>query len=99
MLGKPFIGGPNSASTATYRIISSFETEEEANNFVSYMKTRFFRFLVLMIKNTQDAPTRVYSFVPMQDFSEPWDDVKLYKKYGLTADEIAFIESMVRPME
>ncbi len=99
VLGKPFIGGPNSASTATYRIISSFETEEEANNFVSYMKTRFFRFLVLMIKNTQDAPTRVYSFVPMQDFSEPWDDAKLYKKYGLTADEIAFIESMVRPME
>ena len=99
VLGKPFIGPPNSASTATYRIISSFESEEEANNFISYMKTRFFRFLVLLIKNTQDAPTRVYSFVPMQDFSEPWDDAKLYKKYGLTADEIAFIESMVRPME
>jgi site-specific DNA-methyltransferase (adenine-specific) len=40
-----------------------------------------------------------FVFVPMQDFSEPWTDEKLYKKYGLTQDEIAFIESMIRPME
>ena len=53
----------------------------------------------MQIKNTQDAPQRVYSFVPIQDFSESWTDEKLYKKYGLTEDEIAFIESMVRPME
>ena len=41
---------------------------------------------------------KVYSFVPMQDFNEPWTDEKLYKKYGLTNDEIAFIDSMIRPM-
>jgi site-specific DNA-methyltransferase (adenine-specific) len=63
------------------------------------MNTRFFRFLVLLIKNTPRATKKVYSFVPMQDFSESWTDEKLYKKYGLTKDEIAFIESMVRPME
>jgi site-specific DNA-methyltransferase (adenine-specific) len=55
--------------------------------------------MVLLKKNTQDAMRGVYSFVPMQDFSYPWTDEKLYKKYRLTKDEIAFIESMVRPME
>jgi len=54
--------------------------------------------MVLMKKNTQDATRKVYSFVPMQDFSEPWTDEKLYKKYKLTKEEIEFIESMIRPM-
>ena len=67
--------------------------------FRTSIATRFFRFLVLLIKNTQHAPKRAYSFVPMQDFSEPWTDEKLYAKYGITDDEIAFIESMIRPME
>lgn len=99
VLGKPFIGAPNTASTATYRILQTFNTEEQAQNFISYVKTRFFRFLVLLLKNTQDAPRRVYQFVPMQDFNESWTDEKLYKKYGLTQEEIDFIESMIRPME
>ena len=55
--------------------------------------------MVLLKKNTQDAPSRVYSFVPVQDFDEPWTDEKLYAKYGLTEEEIEFIESMIRPME
>jgi site-specific DNA-methyltransferase (adenine-specific) len=74
-------------------------SEKEALNVVSYIKTRFFRFLVLLVKNTQDAPAKVYQFVPLQDFSYPWTDEMLYKKYGLDKDEIAFIESMIRPME
>ena len=49
--------------------------------------------------NSQHAPASVYSFVPMQDFSKPWTDAELYKKYKLTKDEIAFIESMIKPME
>ena len=63
------------------------------------MTTKFFRFLVLLKKNTQHATKSAYSFVPTQDYSEPWTDEKLYAKYGLTADEIAFIESMIRPMD
>jgi len=66
---------------------------------LSYIQTRFFRFLVLLVKNTQDAPKKVYQFVPMQNFDESWTDEKLYKKYGITDEEIAFIESMVRLME
>lgn len=63
------------------------------------MKTRIFRYLVSAKKKTQDASRDVYQFVPLQDFSHPWTDEMLYKKYNLTAEEIAFIESMIRPME
>lgn len=55
--------------------------------------------MVLLKKNTQDASKQVYSFVPMQDFSKAWTDEELYAKYGLTEEEIEFIESMIRPME
>jgi len=97
--GKPFLGKPGSCCSETYLIIGPYASESEAKNIMSYMRTRFFRFLVLLKKNTQHAPREVYSLVPIQDFSEPWTDEKLYKKYGLTPDEIAFIESMVRPMD
>ena len=49
-------------------------------------------------KYTQDATSKVYQFVPIQDFSKPWTDEELYKKYNLTQKEIDFIESMIRPM-
>jgi site-specific DNA-methyltransferase (adenine-specific) len=55
--------------------------------------------MVSLIKNTQNTMQKSYQFVPMQDFSEIWTDEKLYKKYGLDEKEIAFIESMIRPME
>ena len=99
VLGKPFISEPNSCSTATYMVMQLFNTEQEAKNLISYVKTKFFRFLVLLKKHTQHAARGVYQFVPMQDFNEEWTDEKLYKKYGLTQEEIDFIESMIRPME
>jgi site-specific DNA-methyltransferase (adenine-specific) len=55
--------------------------------------------MVSLKKITQEARRGVYEFAPIQDFTEPWTDEKLYKKYGLTEDEIAFIESMIRPMD
>ena len=63
------------------------------------MRTKLFRFLVLKKKNTQNVARNVYSFVPLQDFSKPWTDAELYAKYGLTDEEIQFIESMIKPME
>ncbi len=99
ILGKPFVVEPRSACTETYIVAGSYDNKEECRNLCSYISTKLFRFLVLLIKPTQDATAKVYSFVPIQDFSEPWTDEKLYKKYGLTEDEIAFIESLVRPME
>lgn len=99
ILGVPIISEPNSVSTETYIILRTFNNKNEANNFISYVSTKFFRFLVALIKNTQNAAKGVYQFVPIQDFSEPWTDEKLYAKYGITSDEIAFIDSMIRPMD
>jgi len=98
ILGKPFAVQPQSACTETYIVAGSYDNENQANNLTSYIKTKFFRFMVLLHKSTQDASSKVYRYVPIQDFREPWTDEKLYKKYGLTPEEIAFIESMIRPM-
>lgn len=99
ILNKPIIGGINTCCTETYLMIGPFDSLTIAQNVVSYIKSKFFRFLVLQIKNTQDATSRVYKLVPMQDFSEPWPDEKLYIKYALSEEEISFIESMIKPME
>ncbi|MCB1088688.1 MAG: Eco57I restriction-modification methylase domain-containing protein, partial [Verrucomicrobiae bacterium] len=99
ILGKPFVARPNSACTETYLVAGVFDNPEQAENLITYLATKFLRFLVLLNKPTQHATSKVYKFVPIQDFNEPWTDEKLYKKYGITDDEIAFIESMIRPME
>lgn len=99
ILNKPFIGFPCEGCTETYLQIGPFNTKAEAENAKSYIQTKFFRFLVSLRKISQDATSKVYEFVPLQDFSHPWTDEMLYKKYGLTDEEIAFIESMIRPME
>lgn len=98
ILGKPEYGGPNSVCSQTY-LYAKFENETEAYNFMTYLKTRFFRVLVLAIKVTQDAMSGVYRFVPLQDFTRPWTDADLYAKYGLTQEEIEYIESLIKPME
>ena len=99
VIGKPFIGEVNSCCSETYLMIGPLDTTNECENVMSYIRTKFFRFLVLLRKNTQHATSKVYQFVPLQDFSHTWTDEMLYKKYSLTEDEIAFIESMIRPME
>ena len=80
-------------------MIGETKNKNIAENIISYIKTKFFRFLILLKKNTQNAAKNVYSFVPMQDFSKPLTDEFLYAKYNLSAEEIQFIESMIRPME
>lgn len=98
ILGKPFVGAPGTVCTETYCIIGPFENKETCENVISYIATRFFRFLVMLKKPTQHAPSKVYSFVPIQDFSKSWTDEELYAKYGITEEEISFIDSMIRPM-
>ena len=94
-----FYVGPNSVCTETYLSVGPFINEQEASNALTYMQGRFFHFMVSMLKITQNSMKNVYSLVPLQDFSKPWTDEELYSKYGLTEEEIAFIESMIRPME
>lgn len=90
---------PNQICTETYLLLRTFKTEREAINMTNYAKTMFFRFLMSTILLTQNIAKDKFMFVPLQDFSHPWTDEMLYKKYGLTHDEIAFIESMIRPMD
>ena len=90
---------PNTICTSTYIIVKEFDTLEQAQNLVKYLKTYFVRFLLAQICISQHISRDTFSFVPIQDFSKPWTDEELYAKYGLTEEEIAFIESMIKPME
>jgi site-specific DNA-methyltransferase (adenine-specific) len=96
---KPFLGRPGEICTETFLSIGCFDNEQTALNVISYMNTKFFHLLMFLKKISHHVVAKVYQFVPMQDFSQSWTDEKLYKKYGLTQDEITFIESMIRPME
>jgi hypothetical protein len=98
VIGETIIAPKNSVCSQTF-IYSAFDNQRTAKNFDSYIKTKFVRILVASIKITQDCLSGVFRFVPLQDFSKPWTDEELYKKYGLTDEEIQFIESMIRPME
>ena len=98
-MSQTFIAEPKSVVTESYIVVFSSRNEEEVKNCFSYLKTRFFRFLCQPTIVSPDVSKRTFVLVPLQDFSHPWTDEMLYKKYGLTEEEIAFIESMIRPME
>ena len=103
VLGTPFVGEPGSVCSQTYIQIAYNPdkhrfTENECENIVSYIKTRFFRYLVSIKKRTQHTSKDVFQFVPIQDWSKPWTDDELYKKYNLSREEICYIESRIKPM-
>ncbi len=98
ILGIPQVAASPSACTGSYMFFY-LDSESEATSLSSYLSTRFFRFLVSLRKITQDAFRSVYTWVPMQTWDRTWTDAELYEKYGLTDDEIAFIESQIKPME
>jgi site-specific DNA-methyltransferase (adenine-specific) len=94
-LSKPIIAGPGTACTETYLVAGRYDSEIDVTRYAKYLRTRFVRFLVSLRKSTQHATRDVYSFVPDLPLDREWTDPKLYERYGLTADEIAFIESQV----
>ena len=108
VLGKPEVAPAHSVCSQSY-LYAAFDTDQEAESFCNYIRTRFLRILVSAMKITQSAPQRVYKFVPLQDFTANSDinwnqsvveiDKQLYAKYNLSPDEIAFIEKMIKPME
>lgn len=99
IISTPFIGEPGSISSWTYMHIGPFDSRAEAESVLSYLSCRLTRFLILLHKPSQDTTRRVYTFVPVQEWTRQWTDADLYEKYSLTADEIAFLEKLVRPME
>lgn len=89
---------PGTICTETYMLLSTFDSKETCSNMLQFLKTRFVRALVAMATSTQHLSKANFRFVPLQDFTRPWTDADLYAKYGLTDEEIQFIESMIKPM-
>lgn len=99
ILSTPFIGGPGTISSETYLCIGPLSSRVEAESVLSYLTCRLTRLLVLLHKPSQDTTRKVYTFVPTQTWDRTWTDAELYAKYGISDDEITFIESIVRPMD
>lgn len=98
IIGKPILAEKNSCCTETYLVCDIFDTKEKAQNFEKYVRTRFFRFLISLKKNTQHLSKDRFSFVPDLDMSQEWTDEKLFKRYGITEKEQEFIKSIVKEM-
>ena len=109
VLSTPIVGEPIIGYTQSFISIGCFETEKEASATLKYVKSKFMRTMLGVLKVTQDNNTDVWKFVPLQDFTSTSDidwsqsisdiDRQLYAKYGLSDEEIAFIEKMIKPME
>ena len=98
IISTPFVAGPETVSSETYLCIGPFETKVEADSALSYLCCRLTRFLIQLHKSSQHVTRKVYTFVPTQDWTRTWTDSDLYSRYGLSDDEIAFVEKIVRPM-
>jgi hypothetical protein len=109
VIGEPLLGEPGTGVTQTFITIGSFEAEAEAAACLKYVKTKFARAMLGILKITQHNPAKVWKYVPLQDFKDASDidwsksiseiDQQLYAKYGLDPEEVAFIEAKVKPME
>ena len=109
LIGEPLIGEPLIGFTQTFISIGTFENREEAENCLKYIKSKFARTMLGILKVTQHNPRSTWKYVPLQDFTANSDidwsktiseiDQQLYKKYELNEDEIAFIEEKVQPMD
>ena len=103
VLGHPFLGEADSVCSQTYILIGYIPqkhqfTKEQCENIISYISTRFVRYLISIKKKTQDVTSASFQFVPVQDWSKPWTDSELYKKYNLSQSEIEHIEGRIKPL-
>ncbi len=98
VLGPPILGEPDSVCTQTYLVAGPLKSKVEAQSVQSYLHTRLARFLISLRKPAQHVFRGMYRWVPIQQWNQTWTDANLYKKYGITGDEQAFVESMIRPM-
>ncbi|HMO46528.1 MAG TPA: Eco57I restriction-modification methylase domain-containing protein [Rubrivivax sp.] len=99
IISTPFVGEPGSISSETYLCIGPFDSKREAESALSYLSCRLTRLLILLHKPSQHVTRKVYTFVPTQEWSKQWTDADLYAKYGLSSDEVEFIEKIVRPLD
>jgi len=96
VLGPTLVAGPRTVCSQTYLVVGPVDSKSEAESLETYLQTRFARFLVSLRKISQHAWRNTYTWVPQQTWDRPWTDVELYSKYGINADEQAYIEAMVK---
>lgn len=92
---EPIVAGPGVVCTETFLRIGPFETEAEMNNCFGYIHTNFFKALLKFRRGSMQVTKTVFEYIPAQDFTKPWTDDTLYKKYNLNDDEISFIETLI----
>jgi hypothetical protein len=98
VLSRVEVLSPFTVCTESYIVAWGFKTEIEAQNCAAYLQGRFARFIVSLLSYSQDITSDRFQYLPLQDFSRGWEDSDLILKYGLSQDEVAFIESVIRPM-
>ena len=99
IISTPFLGEPHSVCSETYICIAPLSSKSEAESVLTYLCCKLTRFLILLHKPTQHTSRKVYTFVPTQSWDRVWTDEALYAKYGLSPEQIEFIEKIVRPMD
>lgn len=100
VLSNAFVIEPGAVCTETYIVVNVFNTRSEAENFISYVKTKFFRFMLGLRVLTQDINKEKFAWVPdLDDYSKSWTDQELYEKFGLTRQERAYIESKIKEIQ
>ena len=99
VLSRTVILPPGTICTETYLVVGAYSAEEEAKNLFHYITTKFVRFLMSLLMYSHGITKDTFGFVPALKMTTRWTDEHLYERYGLTAEEIAFIESKIRPME
>ncbi|MBX3405471.1 MAG: Eco57I restriction-modification methylase domain-containing protein [Phycisphaeraceae bacterium] len=99
VLSRTDVLPPGTICTETYLVVGHYATELEANNLLSYMKTRLFRFLMSLFMYSHGITKDTFAYIPILDMTKRWTDPQLAKKFGLTEDEVAFIESKIRAWE
>lgn len=90
--------GPKHVHTETYLLLHGFDSIEFAQNFASYMRLKFPRFMMKQTLSSMNISSENFKYVPFLDYSKKWSDQELYKRYGLTLSEINLIESCIREM-
>ena len=96
VISEPIVSEPNSITAHTHYAIADVACKEEAQNLASYMKTKFFRFMVFLLRSNQNMRVDMYQFAPWLDFTHVWTDEMLLKRYHLTEDEIDFINFVIK---
>lgn len=90
---------PGSVCTESYLVVGPFESKKQAQSALTFLKTRFARFLIQTILLTQNITRDSFVMVPSVEFEHPWEDSMLYERYSLTDEEIEFIESTIRSID